>query len=104
MAETMSRLNIEDEDGREGADGQPNPYPDRPGEPNCSFYLRTGLCSYGSKCKYNHPNITAKVRAIGLLLIVFCSSSSSFLPSIVILEMDYLVFVLTHSSAPGNSV
>ncbi|KAJ8465843.1 hypothetical protein OPV22_028395 [Ensete ventricosum] len=60
LEETMSRLNIDDEDGREGADGQPNPYPDRPGEPNCSFYLRTGLCRYGSKCKYNHPNITAK--------------------------------------------
>ncbi|XP_010484523.1 PREDICTED: zinc finger CCCH domain-containing protein 3-like isoform X1 [Camelina sativa] len=32
-----------------------NPYPDRPGEKDCQFYLRTGLCGYGSSCRYNHP-------------------------------------------------
>ncbi|KAG7653106.1 Zinc finger CCCH-type [Arabidopsis suecica] len=32
-----------------------NPYPDRPGERDCQFYLRTGLCGYGSSCRYNHP-------------------------------------------------
>ncbi|WOL10361.1 zinc finger CCCH domain-containing protein 5-like [Canna indica] len=31
------------------------PYPERPGEPDCSYYLRTGSCSYGDKCRYNHP-------------------------------------------------
>ncbi|CAH2038888.1 unnamed protein product [Thlaspi arvense] len=34
---------------------KPNPYPDRPGERDCQFYLRTGLCGYGSSCRYNHP-------------------------------------------------
>ncbi|KAF8106477.1 hypothetical protein N665_0139s0067 [Sinapis alba] len=32
-----------------------DPYPDRPGERDCQFYLRTGLCGYGSSCRYNHP-------------------------------------------------
>ncbi|KAJ4914926.1 Zinc finger CCCH domain-containing protein 3 [Raphanus sativus] len=35
--------------------GESDPYPDRPGERDCQFYLRTGLCGYGSSCRYNHP-------------------------------------------------
>uniref|UniRef100_A0A7C8Z3T4 C3H1-type domain-containing protein n=1 Tax=Opuntia streptacantha TaxID=393608 RepID=A0A7C8Z3T4_OPUST len=31
------------------------PYPEREGEPDCSFYLRTGLCRFGSTCRFNHP-------------------------------------------------
>ncbi|XP_009418524.2 zinc finger CCCH domain-containing protein 3-like isoform X1 [Musa acuminata AAA Group] len=53
LEEAMWQLKIED--GREAADGQLNPYPDRPGEPDCLHYLRTGKCGFGSKCKYNHP-------------------------------------------------
>ncbi|KAF5458288.1 hypothetical protein F2P56_022325 [Juglans regia] len=34
---------------------QSGPYPDRPGEPDCLYYLRTGLCGYGSNCRYHHP-------------------------------------------------
>ncbi|KAI3497261.1 hypothetical protein L1887_39750 [Cichorium endivia] len=30
-------------------------YPDRPGEPDCIFYLRTGMCGYGNSCRFNHP-------------------------------------------------
>lgn len=30
-------------------------YPDRPGEANCRFYLRTGSCGYGTDCRFNHP-------------------------------------------------
>ncbi|KAF5179683.1 Zinc finger ccch domain-containing protein [Thalictrum thalictroides] len=30
-------------------------YPLRPGEPDCTFYLRTGACGFGSNCKFNHP-------------------------------------------------
>ncbi|CAL9149003.1 unnamed protein product [Musa hybrid cultivar] len=60
IEESVRHLKIEDGDRRKGADGQPNPYPDRPGQPDCSFYLRTGSCSYGSKCKYHHPTIAGQ--------------------------------------------
>ncbi|PKA57474.1 Zinc finger CCCH domain-containing protein ZFN-like [Apostasia shenzhenica] len=30
-------------------------YPERPGEPDCAYYLRTGLCRFGMTCKFNHP-------------------------------------------------
>ncbi|XP_074321155.1 zinc finger CCCH domain-containing protein ZFN-like isoform X2 [Silene latifolia] len=32
------------------------PYPEREGEQDCSFYLRTGLCRFGSTCRFNHPS------------------------------------------------
>lgn len=30
-------------------------YPIREGEPDCSYYIRTGLCRYGTTCRFNHP-------------------------------------------------
>ncbi|XP_057508987.1 zinc finger CCCH domain-containing protein 32-like [Actinidia eriantha] len=30
-------------------------YPERPGVPDCAYYMRTGSCGYGAKCRYNHP-------------------------------------------------
>ena len=31
------------------------PYPIREGEPDCSYYIRTGLCRFGASCRFNHP-------------------------------------------------
>lgn len=30
-------------------------FPERPGEQECSFFVRTGTCRYGLSCKYHHP-------------------------------------------------
>lgn len=30
-------------------------YPERPGEPDCSYYMRTGICRFGMTCRFNHP-------------------------------------------------
>ncbi|XP_010460041.1 PREDICTED: zinc finger CCCH domain-containing protein 67 [Camelina sativa] len=30
-------------------------YPVRPDAEDCSYYMRTGSCKYGSSCKFNHP-------------------------------------------------
>nr|XP_028956533.1 zinc finger CCCH domain-containing protein 32-like [Malus domestica] len=44
-------------------------YPERPGVPNCVYYMRTGFCGYGGRCRYNHPRdraaVMATVRATG---------------------------------------
>lgn len=32
------------------------PLPQRPGEKECTFYLRTGRCQYGNRCKFHHPH------------------------------------------------
>ncbi|XP_051119073.1 zinc finger CCCH domain-containing protein 43-like [Andrographis paniculata] len=36
-------------------------YPERPGEPECSFYMKTGDCKFKYNCKFHHPkNHTSK--------------------------------------------
>ncbi|XP_051141968.1 zinc finger CCCH domain-containing protein 32-like isoform X2 [Andrographis paniculata] len=45
LEESMRRLNLWDREV----------YPERPGLPDCAYYMRTGSCGYGSKCRYNHP-------------------------------------------------
>ncbi|VFQ65336.1 unnamed protein product [Cuscuta campestris] len=30
-------------------------FPQRPGEPECLHYMRTGDCKFGSSCRYHHP-------------------------------------------------
>ncbi|MED6123732.1 hypothetical protein PIB30_052096 [Stylosanthes scabra] len=54
IEEAIRRLKINDNRDRDAA-GQTSPYPDRPGEPDCLYFLRTGMCGYGTNCRYNHP-------------------------------------------------
>lgn len=61
--EAMLRLKINDkQDG--GSVAQSNTYPDRPGEPDCIYYLRTGLCGYGNNCRFNHPGFVSQVTIV----------------------------------------
>ncbi|XP_028077801.1 zinc finger CCCH domain-containing protein 3-like [Camellia sinensis] len=54
LEEAIRRFNIHP-NGIQDSGATANSYPDRPGEPDCIYYLRTGLCGYGSNCKFNHP-------------------------------------------------
>ncbi|OIW18300.1 hypothetical protein TanjilG_31440 [Lupinus angustifolius] len=37
-------------------------FPERPGEPECSYFLKTGDCKFKSNCKFHHPkNRTARL-------------------------------------------
>ncbi|XP_024996403.1 zinc finger CCCH domain-containing protein 34-like [Cynara cardunculus var. scolymus] len=38
-----------------GLGGGSESYPERPDEADCIYYLRTGFCGYGSRCRFNHP-------------------------------------------------
>ncbi|XAR68140.1 hypothetical protein NMG60_11003167 [Bertholletia excelsa] len=61
LEEAVLRLDIQTNDSKDGGMlANSCPYPDRPGEPDCTHYLRTGLCSYGSNCRYNHPASAGK--------------------------------------------
>jgi len=30
-------------------------FPERPGQPDCDYFMKTGDCKYRSSCRYNHP-------------------------------------------------
>ncbi|KAK7317441.1 hypothetical protein RJT34_01681 [Clitoria ternatea] len=34
--------------------------PERPGEPDCPYFLKTQRCKFGSKCKFNHPRVSSE--------------------------------------------
>ncbi|XP_058210591.1 zinc finger CCCH domain-containing protein 58-like isoform X1 [Rhododendron vialii] len=56
VEEAVQRLKIQTTDDEDsGVVANSFHYPDRPGEPNCMYYMRNGLCGYGSKCRFNHP-------------------------------------------------
>ncbi|KAL3627181.1 Zinc finger CCCH domain-containing protein 37 [Castilleja foliolosa] len=40
-------------------------YPQRPGQPECDFYMKTGICKFGITCKFNHPIDRSKPQAPG---------------------------------------
>uniref|UniRef100_A0A5B7BTH1 Putative zinc finger CCCH domain-containing protein 37 isoform X1 n=1 Tax=Davidia involucrata TaxID=16924 RepID=A0A5B7BTH1_DAVIN len=33
----------------------PTIYPKRPGQTECDFYMKTGVCKFGERCKFHHP-------------------------------------------------
>ncbi|KAB2040137.1 hypothetical protein ERO13_D02G052900v2 [Gossypium hirsutum] len=45
---------------------EPKSYPERPNEADCIYYLRTGFCGYGSRCRFNHPHDRAMVMGPGI--------------------------------------
>ncbi|KAI7746340.1 hypothetical protein M8C21_030591 [Ambrosia artemisiifolia] len=47
LEEPMWQLGLGDEGGEV--------YPERPDEADCIYYLKTGVCGYGSRCRFNHP-------------------------------------------------
>ncbi|OMO63653.1 Zinc finger, CCCH-type [Corchorus olitorius] len=30
-------------------------YPQRPGQTECDYYMKTGICKFGDRCKFHHP-------------------------------------------------
>lgn len=62
-------------------------FPERPGQPECQYYMKTGDCKFGITCRYHHPkdratpSPTCVLSPIGLplrpvstlLLSAFCS-------------------------------
>uniref|UniRef100_A0A0E0J8Y2 C3H1-type domain-containing protein n=1 Tax=Oryza nivara TaxID=4536 RepID=A0A0E0J8Y2_ORYNI len=52
--------------GVEGAAADSRPrFPRRPGEPDCTYYVKFGSCRFGMKCKFNHPARKKKSRVKG---------------------------------------
>jgi hypothetical protein len=50
----MWRLGLDGSGGGE-ENGDAALLPERLGEADCGYYLRTGGCGFGERCRYNHP-------------------------------------------------
>jgi serine/threonine-protein kinase/endoribonuclease IRE1 len=33
----------------------PVEFPERPGAPECVFFVKTGRCKFGARCHFHHP-------------------------------------------------
>ncbi|KAL8167197.1 hypothetical protein V2J09_008696 [Rumex salicifolius] len=42
--------------GAADAGGRESPYPELPCVPDCIYYVGTGFCRYGARCRFNHPH------------------------------------------------
>lgn len=69
LADSMWQLKIQG-DKQYGIEDNSSFYPNRPGEPDCSHYLKTGFCGFGSRCRFNHPAKVGQVKAF--LLFASC--------------------------------
>jgi len=41
--------------GPSGAIQKEHPFPERPDQPECHYYMKTGECKFGPSCRYHHP-------------------------------------------------
>nr|KJB39998.1 hypothetical protein B456_007G041600 [Gossypium raimondii] len=55
--EDEEEKNENENDGENGKrfEGVRSHFPVRPDAENCAYYMKTGLCKFGSNCKFNHP-------------------------------------------------
>ncbi|KAG6431870.1 hypothetical protein SASPL_103440 [Salvia splendens] len=54
--------------GSSGSIVQEQKFPQRPGQPDCKYYMRTGDCKYGPSCRYNHTEFNCALSPLGLPL------------------------------------
>lgn len=45
-------------------------YPQHPNEADCTYYLRTGFCGFGSRCRFNHPRDRGAVNSLFVCLVL----------------------------------
>ncbi|XP_073017137.1 zinc finger CCCH domain-containing protein 32-like isoform X1 [Primulina eburnea] len=62
-----SYVPISSSTGHSSSSQKENAFPDRPGQLECQYYLKTGDCKYGSTCKYHHPPDWSALRSGSLL-------------------------------------
>lgn len=54
-------------------------YPLRPDAQDCPYYMKTGMCKFGSNCKFNHPSRRKNQVQFGVAIDVTLLSNFTFL-------------------------
>ncbi|XP_020111807.1 zinc finger CCCH domain-containing protein 43-like isoform X2 [Ananas comosus] len=44
-----------------------NEYPERPGQPECQYFMKSGTCKFKSNCKFHHPQARLKSASVAIL-------------------------------------
>ncbi|KAK9732822.1 hypothetical protein RND81_04G024800 [Saponaria officinalis] len=73
-------------------------FPERPGQPDCSYFLKTGNCKYRSTCRYNHP--TSRISKPSLPLL---SSNGLYFQPPTMLPAQASRLVNSNSDKMGNN-
>lgn len=80
-------------------------FPERPGQPECQFYVRTGDCKFGSACRYHHPpewsmpKTTCALNSEGLPLRPVCISDYIFVFSFCLKIAEFSLVEVIHLGA-----
>ncbi|CAI9118759.1 OLC1v1020368C6 [Oldenlandia corymbosa var. corymbosa] len=75
-AYTGQYLSLTSSAGPSGSGQKEHAFPERPGQPECQYYMKTGDCKYGASCRYHHPQANLVLSAMGLPLrpgVAICS-------------------------------
>lgn len=48
-------LSVASASGPSSSSQKEHAFPERPGQPECQYYMKYGDCKYGSSCRYHHP-------------------------------------------------
>lgn len=76
-------------------------YPERLSEPDCIYYLRTGVCGYGSRCRFHHPRNRAPVinSLISTRSVFFCTVLCGGFDKVTsFLSVSYVPYQMHYSS------
>lgn len=79
-----------------GGGGGGESYPERHGVPNCVYYMRTGFCGYGGRCRFNHPRDRAAVTLFVIFIYLHFAVDAFF----VSVMLDYSPIVLRFIHKP----
>lgn len=84
-------------------------FPERPGQPECQYYMRTGDCKFGSSCKYHHPaefiapktNVVLSpsglpLRPVSICLLCFHLALLNVLPVLTLSAVSQVKFSFTY--------
>lgn len=77
-------------------------YPERPGEPECPFYMKSRFCKFGAECKFHHPKDLTPSRRNPTTTKKSVAAANEHHPAIRITLKDHICQQQQHPERPGQ--
>ncbi|KAM0924104.1 hypothetical protein ACQ4PT_005096 [Festuca glaucescens] len=81
--------------------GEQTEYPERPGEPECPFYMKNRFCKYGAQCRFNHPKNSNPMAQIPTNAKYYVATNGHHQSTRITLE-DYMPQQQQYPERPGQ--